>query len=195
MALELIFDQEDQVDIRGGPVDKGHTEDQQLRQRREGKADAQAGGGALRDGRQEGALRRLGGKGDKRSTSWPGSSTQEGMARYFTYKDWRDRGLVARYPDDKRVQGAKPQHTKRYNSSALKLKGYKLKGTFYTGDLVTVVDEDEKGKGAVPGALVRAVRHLQAAGARHAEQAGHLRDRIPDGQRRPGGGEHDQGSR
>jgi len=68
------------------------------------------------------------------------------MARYFTYKDWRDRGLVIRYVEDKRMLGAKPQHTKRYNSSNLKLKGYKLTGTFYTGDLFTVVDEDEGGR-------------------------------------------------
>ena len=45
--------------------------------------------------------------------------TRKAMARYFTYKDWRDRGLVIRYIEDNRVQAAKPQHTKRYNSSAL----------------------------------------------------------------------------
>ncbi len=73
-------------------------------------------------------------------------NTKKFMARYFTYKDWRDRGLVARYIDDKRVAATKPQHTKRYNSSALKLKGYRLTGTFYTGDMFTVVDEDEQGK-------------------------------------------------
>jgi len=71
---------------------------------------------------------------------------EKAMARYFTYKDWRDRGLVARYVDDKRAQGAKPQHTKKYESSAIKLKGHRLKGTFYTGDLVTVVDDQEAAK-------------------------------------------------
>jgi tRNA-intron endonuclease len=68
------------------------------------------------------------------------------MARYFTYKDWRDRGLVARYTEDKRIAAAKPQHTKRYNSSPIRLKGYRIKGTFYPGDMFTVVDDDEKGK-------------------------------------------------
>jgi tRNA-intron endonuclease len=71
---------------------------------------------------------------------------RKAMARYFTYKDWRDRGLVVRYVEDKRAHGTKPPQTKRYNSAALKLKGYKMAGTFYTGDLVTVVDdEDAKG--------------------------------------------------
>ena len=73
-------------------------------------------------------------------------NTKKFMARYFTYKDWRDRGLVIRYPGDKKIAATKPQHTKKYASSTLRLKGYKLKGTFYPGDMFTVVDEDEGGK-------------------------------------------------
>jgi tRNA-intron lyase len=72
--------------------------------------------------------------------------TKKAMARYFTYKDWRDRGLVIRYIGDKRVQAEKPQHTKRYNSSQLKLKGHRIKGAFYPGDLMTVVDDQEKAR-------------------------------------------------
>jgi tRNA-intron lyase len=72
--------------------------------------------------------------------------TDKAMARYFTYKDWRDRGLVIRCPDDKRMLGAKPQTVKRYNAAAAKLKGFKLKGTFYPGDLVTIVDDQEKAR-------------------------------------------------
>ncbi len=72
--------------------------------------------------------------------------TRKAMARYFTYKDWRDRGLVIRYIEDNRVQAAKPQHTKRYNSSALRIKGRKLSGSFYPDDLVTVIDDQERAK-------------------------------------------------
>ncbi|MDE1865986.1 MAG: tRNA-intron lyase [Candidatus Micrarchaeota archaeon] len=71
---------------------------------------------------------------------------RKAMARYFTYKDWRDRGLVIRYPEDERAKGARPQHTKRYDSSQIRLKGHKLNGTFYAGDLITVVDDQEKAR-------------------------------------------------
>ena len=65
------------------------------------------------------------------------------MARYFTYKDWRDRGLVIRYESDKTMPGTRPQHIKKYNSSDLKLKGHKLSGVFYPGDMITVIDDPE----------------------------------------------------
>ncbi len=68
------------------------------------------------------------------------------MARYFTYKDWRDRGLVVRYVEDKRIQGERPENTKKYAAESAKLKPGRLKGAFYTADLVTMVDDPEKAK-------------------------------------------------
>jgi len=68
------------------------------------------------------------------------------MARYFTYKDWRDRGLVIRYLEDKQMSGTRVQQVKKYHSSSLKLSGYKIAGAFFTEDMITVVDDAEKGR-------------------------------------------------
>ena len=68
------------------------------------------------------------------------------MARYFTYKDWRDRGLIARYESDARIKGPRTQYTKRYNASTIKLKAHRFDGAFFPADMVTVVDDPEKGK-------------------------------------------------
>ena len=57
------------------------------------------------------------------------SANRKFMARYFTYKDWRDRGLIIKEPERKRMAtSSKAQHIKRYRHPALKLKGYRLKG-------------------------------------------------------------------
>ncbi len=70
------------------------------------------------------------------------------MARYFTYKDWRDRGLIikpAQY-SPRLPRGADSQvPAKKYPAGQLRLKGYLLKGSFFPDDLVTVVDDPEKG--------------------------------------------------
>jgi tRNA-intron endonuclease len=68
------------------------------------------------------------------------------MARYFTYKDWRDRGLIARYETDARIKGPRLPHTKRYGASATKFKAHRLDGAFFPADMVTVVDDLERGK-------------------------------------------------
>ena len=67
------------------------------------------------------------------------------MARYFTYKDWRDRGLIIKSPELPRKEGVKLA-PKRYPANTTKLKGYKMKGTFFAEDLTTVVDDPEQGK-------------------------------------------------
>ncbi len=66
------------------------------------------------------------------------------MARYSTYKDWRDRGLIIKYPEG--VIGATAKVAKKYPTSALSLKHYKLKGLFFPEDLITVIDDKEAGK-------------------------------------------------
>jgi len=67
------------------------------------------------------------------------------MARYFTYKDWKDRGLVIKYPDEQNRESASSP-TKRYPSSPMKLKDYGLEGVFFPEDLITIVDDEEKGR-------------------------------------------------
>ncbi len=69
------------------------------------------------------------------------------MARYFTYKDWRDRGLVIRAPEETKGDGNKAQQQiKKYRTEPLKLKNYNLKGAFFPEDMISVVDDEEKGR-------------------------------------------------
>jgi tRNA-intron endonuclease, archaea type len=68
------------------------------------------------------------------------------MARYFTYKDWRDRGLIIKDPKEKVKEGKQQIQIKKYNSTPLKLKNYGLKGVFFPEDMVTVIDDDKKGR-------------------------------------------------
>jgi len=73
------------------------------------------------------------------------ANTKKFMTRYFTYKDWRDRGIIAKdstfkYPETSGTP------TKRYPSSSLILPRYKLSGIFFQKDLITVVDDNVKGK-------------------------------------------------
>ncbi len=64
------------------------------------------------------------------------------IARYFTYKDWRDRGLVARDPDTKhKAQGW--TKAKLYPASKAPLPKMRLNGTFFKADLMTVVDDSD----------------------------------------------------
>ena len=67
------------------------------------------------------------------------------MARYFTYKDWRDRGLVAKYPDAAHKEPNKTP-VKGYPASGLKLGGYALKGAFFKTDLITIVEDGDDAK-------------------------------------------------
>ena len=61
------------------------------------------------------------------------------LARYLTFKDWRDRGLIIKRPQFQRKEGAKTP-IKRYPHGALKMESYKLEGVFYPEDLTTIVD-------------------------------------------------------
>ena len=73
------------------------------------------------------------------------SAGKKFMARYFTYKDWRDRGLIIKRPDGTMGGSGKAQ-LKRYNASALKLKNIEMTGVFFPADMTTIVDDEEKGK-------------------------------------------------
>ena len=66
------------------------------------------------------------------------------MARYFTFKDWRDRGLVIKYPNHE--SGSDRTPIKKYPASNLNLKGISLDGVFFPEDLTVIIDDQKKGK-------------------------------------------------
>jgi tRNA-intron lyase len=69
------------------------------------------------------------------------------MARYFTYKDWRDRGLIAKCPG--RDVGSKDSNktpTKQYHERKLSLGSATLSGVFFPDDVATVCDDTEDSK-------------------------------------------------
>jgi tRNA-intron lyase len=67
------------------------------------------------------------------------------MARYLTYKDWRDRGLIVKRPNfSGKASGKTP--IKKYPALQLKLKNYDLDGVFFADDMTTIIDDQKKGK-------------------------------------------------
>ncbi|MFH1285227.1 MAG: tRNA-intron lyase [Candidatus Micrarchaeota archaeon] len=67
------------------------------------------------------------------------------MARYFTYKDWRDRGLIARPISE--LDGPYGKNSvKRYPSGKFKAPKYEINGMFFQEDLVTIIDDEVLGK-------------------------------------------------
>lgn len=71
--------------------------------------------------------------------------TRKQMAKYFTYKDWRDRGLIARpISEISRDYGRSP--VKRYPSSRFVLDKYSITGVFYPDDLWTIIDDKAVGR-------------------------------------------------
>ncbi len=66
-------------------------------------------------------------------------------ARYFTYKDWRDRGLVIKLGSYKSKEQLSKVQTKEYPRSELKLPKSSIKGVFFKSDLITIIDQSEKG--------------------------------------------------
>ncbi len=67
------------------------------------------------------------------------------MARYFTYKDWRDRGLIARQVSEICERYGR-NNAKRYPDGKLSLDKFSLSGRFYSDDLWTIIDDEEVGK-------------------------------------------------
>jgi len=63
------------------------------------------------------------------------------LARYLTYKDWRDKGLVLRSMDE--AEGAYGRMTpKKYTKSQFKLDSYAMDGLFFPDDLQTILDDE-----------------------------------------------------
>ncbi len=73
------------------------------------------------------------------------SRSKKFIARYFTYKDWRDRGLIVKGIDSQFSEGTRGA-AKSYPAGKIHLPAYKLTGTFFPSDLTTVLDSCEKGK-------------------------------------------------
>ncbi|MGC8669907.1 MAG: tRNA-intron lyase [Candidatus Micrarchaeia archaeon] len=73
------------------------------------------------------------------------SSRRKFMARYFTYKDWRDRGLVA-IPNPASMGSLNEMQAKTYPVEKLRLKKYSLSGIFFPADLTTILDKSEDAK-------------------------------------------------
>lgn len=67
------------------------------------------------------------------------------MARYFTYKDWRDRGLMIRGIEE--AKGPyKKNPVKKYPSSSFSPPKYSISGMFFPEDLMTVIDDEVIGR-------------------------------------------------
>ncbi len=67
------------------------------------------------------------------------------MARYFTYKDWRDRGLIVRQVSEiSQNFGRNPSRS--YPKGEFTAPKFSVKARFYEDDLVAVVDDDAAAK-------------------------------------------------
>ena len=67
------------------------------------------------------------------------------LARYLTYKDWRDKGLILR-PVSEAEGDYGRRSLKPYKKSKLALDRYAFNGVFFEDDLLTVIDDQEVGK-------------------------------------------------
>jgi tRNA-intron lyase len=73
------------------------------------------------------------------------SAGKKFLARYFTYKDWRDRGLIIKKPDHISAEGSVIP-AKSYRASKLKLKDFSFEGVFFPADMMTIVDDEAQGR-------------------------------------------------
>ena len=73
------------------------------------------------------------------------TASEKFMAKYLTYRDWRERGLIIREPDPFIKQTSKP-HSKSYPSSSLSLPKQKIRGIFFNADLMSIIEDREAGQ-------------------------------------------------
>jgi tRNA-intron endonuclease len=72
-------------------------------------------------------------------------SKEKLLAKYLTYKDWRDKGLVLREISE--IQGNYGRSSmKKYMSSDFSLPAFSFNGLFFHDDLLTIVDDEKAGK-------------------------------------------------
>lgn len=67
------------------------------------------------------------------------------LARYLTYKDWRDKGLIPR-PTSELEGGYGRTLSRKYASSHFTLDSFSFEGLFFKDDLLTIVDDQAAGK-------------------------------------------------
>ncbi len=67
------------------------------------------------------------------------------MARYFTYKDWRDRGLIVKNPAYRYMEPNKTP-IKEYPANHQQLPRIKASGVFFKTDLTTIMDDNLLGR-------------------------------------------------
>ena len=73
------------------------------------------------------------------------SSADKLISRYFTYKDWRDRGLIIKDGGFAAKENTKTP-AKRYPAAQTRLSDYNLKGAFFQEDMVTIVEDSQDSK-------------------------------------------------
>ena len=67
------------------------------------------------------------------------------LARYLTYKDWRDKGLIARDTDE--AEGCYGRTSlRKYKGGKLKLDRFVVEGLFFEDDLISTLDDEAAGK-------------------------------------------------
>ena len=72
-------------------------------------------------------------------------SNEKLLARYLTYKDWRDKGLMLR--DASEAEGNYGRTVlKKYESSSFNLASYSFEGLFFPNDLITTIDDAQTGR-------------------------------------------------
>lgn len=67
------------------------------------------------------------------------------LARYLTFKDWRDKGLMLRNAAEAKGSYGRTI-LKKYTSSKFKIDAYSFDGLFFPNDLITLVDDAHTGK-------------------------------------------------
>lgn len=67
------------------------------------------------------------------------------LARYLTYKDYRDKGLILRSADEVDGNYGRSMSVK-YKGGNFELDGYSFDGLFFPNDLITLVDDEKVGK-------------------------------------------------
>lgn len=67
------------------------------------------------------------------------------LARYLTYKDWRDKGLIAR-PASEAIGSYGRSIAKKYRGGSIKISDLSVAGLFFPDDLITIIDDEQAGK-------------------------------------------------
>lgn len=67
------------------------------------------------------------------------------LARYMTYKDWRDKGLILRNADE--AEGNYGMSViKKYKNGRLEIGRFSVSGAFFPDDMLTIIDDEIAGK-------------------------------------------------